>query len=68
MGQCFHLLDPLVDALSRYVFEATKLHDDDTPIPVLEPGRGKPKTGRLWVYVRDDRPAGSAESPAALFR
>ena len=68
VGQCFHLLDPLVDALGRYVLEATKLHADDTPVPVLEPGRGKTKTGRLWVYVRDDRPAGSVESPAVLFR
>ena len=68
VGQCFHLLDPLVDALGRYVLETTKLHADDTPVPVLEPGRGKIKTGRLWVYVRDDRPAGSVESPAVLFR
>jgi len=68
VGQCFHLLDPLVDALGRYVLEATKLHADDTPMPVLEPGRGKTKTGRLWVYVRDDRPAGSVESAAVLFR
>ena len=35
---------------------------------MLEPGRGRTKTGRLWVYVRDDRPSGSAEPPAAFYR
>ena len=44
------------------------MHADDTPVPVLDPGRGRTKTGRLWVYVRDDRPAGSAEAPAAWYR
>jgi transposase len=65
---CFRLLDPLVEALARYVMAADKLHADDTPIPVLEPGRGRTKTGRLWTYVRDDRPAASTEAPAVLFR
>ena len=45
-----------------------KLHADDTPVPVLDPGRGKTRTGRLWTYVRDDRPAGSTDPPAVLFR
>jgi len=44
------------------------LHADDTPVPVLDPGRGKTKTGRLWVYVRDDRPHGGAAPPAAFYR
>jgi transposase len=65
---CFRLLDPLVDALGRYVMAAEKLHADDTPLPVLDPGRGKTKTARLWTYVRDDRPAGNDEAPAVLFR
>lgn len=65
---CFHLIDPLVKALGRYVTAAGKLHADDTPVPVLDPGRGRTKTGRLWTYVRDDRPAGSVEAPAVLFR
>ena len=62
------LLDPLHEALGRYVLGAEKLHADDTPIPVLAPGTGKTKTGRLWTYVRDDRPAGSHDPPAVLFR
>ena len=52
----------------RYVLAATKPHADDTPVPVLQPGRGSTKTGRLWTYVRDDRPAGSAEAAAVWFQ
>lgn len=62
------LLDPLVAALGRYTLASAKVHADDTPVPVLDPGRGKTKTGRLWVYVRDDRPAGGTEPPAAWYR
>ena len=47
---------------------AQKLHADDTPVPVLCPGRGTTKQGRLWTYVRDDRPAASTEPPAVFFR
>jgi transposase len=43
------------------------LHVDDTPVPVLAPGTGKTKTGRLWTYVRDERPFAGARPPAALF-
>lgn len=68
VGGCHRLLDPLIEALAGYVLQSGKLHADDTPVPVLDPGRGKTKTGRLWTYVRDDRPAGSQEPPAVLFR
>jgi transposase len=61
------LLEPLVEALRRYVMAAGKLHADDTPVPVLAPGNGKTKTGRLWTYVRDDRPAGDDAAPAVWF-
>lgn len=67
VGQCSQLLHPLVDALRRYVLSATKLHADDTPMPVLAPGEGKTRTGRLWAYVRDDRPAGDQAPPAVWF-
>lgn len=62
------LLDPLVGALGGYVLAAQKVHADDTPVPVLDPGRGKTKTARLWTYVRDDRPAGSRDPPAVWYR
>ena len=61
------LFEPLVEALRRHVLGAEKLHADDTPVPVLAPGNGKTKTGRLWTYVRDDRPAGDATAPAVWF-
>jgi hypothetical protein len=61
-------VEPLVDALGRYVRAAQKVHADDTPVPVLDPGRGKTKTGRVWTYVRDDRPAGSRDPPAVWYR
>lgn len=62
------LLEPLAGAIGRYVLQAEKVHGDDTPVPVLDPGRGRTKTGRLWTYVRDDRPAGSRAPPAVWYR
>lgn len=67
VGHGAHLLQPLVDALRRHVMAATKLHADDTPVPVLAPGNGQTKTGRLWVYVRDDRNSGDVTPPAVWF-
>src|SRR5216684_63809 len=67
VGGSARLLQPLVEALRRYVSAAGKLHADDTPVPVLAPGQGKTKTGRLWTYVRDDRPAGDTAAPAVWF-
>ena len=67
VGQCSRLLAPLIAALGVYVRSADKLHADDTPVPVLTPGRGQTKTGRLWTYVRDDRPAGCENAPAVWF-
>jgi hypothetical protein len=67
VGGSSRLLEPLIEALRRYVTSASKLHADDTPVPVLAPGNGKTKTGRLWTYVRDDRPAGDRAAPAVWF-
>jgi transposase len=67
VGASSRLVEPLVEALRDYVMEAGKLHADDTPVPVLAPGNGKTKTGRLWTYVRDDRPAGNNATPAVWF-
>src|SRR5882672_593197 len=67
VGGCSRLLEPLVEALRRHVMNAEKLHSDDTPVPVLAPGNGKTKTGRLWTYVRDDRPWGDKTPPAVWF-
>jgi transposase len=67
VGGASQLLAPLVEEIRRHVLRAAKLHADDTPVPVLAPGLGKTKTGRLWTYVRDDRPAGDATPPAVWF-
>jgi transposase len=66
VGGASALLKPLVQSLKRYVFSATKLHCDDTPVDVLQPGRKTTKTGRLWGYARDDR-ASNDHSPAAVW-
>ena len=67
VGAASELLTPLVDALRKHVLSATKIHADDTPVPVLAPGNGKTKTGRLWTYVRDERSAGENAAPAVWF-
>jgi transposase len=67
VGASSQLLAPLVDEIKKHVFSASKIHADDTPVPVLAPGNGKTKTGRLWTYVRDDRPAGYSTAPAVWF-
>jgi hypothetical protein len=61
-------LQPLVDRIADHVMTSPKLHADDTPVPVLAPGTGKTATGRLWVYLRDNRRWRPSDRPAALFR
>lgn len=68
VGQCATLLRPLMDALARHVLSGNVVHADDTPVPVLAPGTGKTKTGRLWAYLRDERGHGSQTPPAVLYR
>jgi transposase len=68
VGATSAALQPLTDALAAEVMAGDTLHVDDTPVPVLAPGNGKTKTGRLWVYVRDERPFAGQRPPAALFR
>jgi transposase len=67
VGGASRVLAPLVEATRRYVLDTAKLHGDDIPVPVLAPGNGRTKTGRLWTYVRDDRPAGDTAAPAVWF-
>jgi transposase len=67
VGGCSALLAPLTQAIQDYVLQAKKLHTDDTPVPVLQPGKKTTKTARLWTYVRDDRASGSTEAPAVWY-
>jgi len=67
VGRSAALMAPLVEALRAHVFAGSRLHGDDTPVPVLDPGRGKTKQGRLWAYVRDGRPYGDKAPPAVCY-
>jgi transposase len=61
------LLATLVEEIRKHVLAASKIHSEDTPVPMLAPGNGKTKTGRLWTFVRDDRPAGMKTAQAVWF-
>jgi transposase len=65
VGACAAALAPLHKLIAAHVLAAARLHGDDTTVPVL--AKLKTDTGRIWTYVRDDRPFGSADPPAALF-
>jgi transposase len=65
VGASAATLQPIVEAIRAHVFAAERIHADDTTVPVL--AKGKTRTGRLWTYVRDDRPFGGPDPPAAAF-
>jgi len=65
VGVCTSLLQPLAALIEAHVLAAERLHGDDTTVPIL--ARGKTVTGRIWTYVRDDRPFGGKGPPAALY-
>jgi transposase len=65
VGAAAATLMPLVEAIRAHVFAAERIHADDTTVPVL--ATGKTRTGRLWTYVRDDRPFAGPDPPAAVF-
>ncbi|EMB3143188.1 IS66 family transposase [Salmonella enterica] len=64
---CCRLLSAVVDELYQYVMSGRKVHVDDTPVKVQAPGTKKTKKGHIWVYVRDDRNAGSSDPPAVWY-
>ncbi len=68
LGHVAWLLAPLVELIAAHVMAGRVIHCDDTPVPVLAPGAGKTKTGRLWVYLRDERPHAGTAPPAVLYR
>jgi transposase len=65
VGACTATLAPLVELIRRHVFAAERIHGDDTTVPVL--AKGRTITGRLWTYVRDDRPFAGPDPPASVF-
>ena len=68
LGHVAWLLRPLVELIAEHVMAGRVIHADDTPVPVLAPGAGKTKTGRQWVYLRDERPHAGTAPPAVLYR
>ncbi len=65
VGAAAAALTPIHELIRCHVFGAERIHGDDTTVPVL--AKGKTRTGRLWTYVRDDRPFGGKDPPAAAF-
>jgi transposase len=65
VGAAAATLMPLIIVIRAHVFAAERIHADETTVPVL--AKGKTHTGRLWTYVRDDRPFGGLDPPAAAF-
>jgi len=68
VGKSTTLLEPLAEAVARHVLKGQALFADDTPVKLLAPGSGKPKTARLWAYVRDERPWSGEGYPAAWYQ
>jgi transposase len=67
VGRACWWLEPLWHLLRRHVMSSTRIFADDTLLPVLDPGRGRTKTGRLWGYAVDDRPWGGSTPPAVVY-
>src|SRR3954451_14468086 len=67
VGRACWWLEPLWRLLRRHVMSSTKIFADDTTLPVLDPGRGRTRTGRLWGYAIDDRPWGGSTPPAVVY-
>jgi transposase len=67
VGRACWWLRPLAELLLSTILSSSKIFADDTPVPVLDPGRGRTKTGRLWSYARDDRPWQGPLPPAVAY-
>jgi transposase len=68
LGHVAWLLKPLIELIAAHVMAGRVIFADDTPVDVLAPGAGKTKTGRLWVYLRDERSHAGSAPPAVLYR
>ena len=68
LGKSTALLEPLADAIGKYVRQGQALFADDTPVKMLAPGNKRTKTARVWAYVRDERPWSGQLPPAAWYQ
>jgi transposase len=67
VGRAAFLLRPIQERLFDRLKASPKLFADETTAPVLDPGRGRTKTGQLFAYVRDDRPWGGSDPPGVVY-
>jgi hypothetical protein len=67
VGRAAFHLRPVHERLLVNIRASTKIFADETTAPVLDPGRGRTKTGQLWAYARDDRPWGGTDPPAVAY-
>jgi transposase len=67
VGKAAELVQPMAAFLGRHALAGPRVHADDTPMPMLSPGRGRTQTARFWAYLRDDRPFGGHDPPAVFY-
>jgi transposase len=67
VGKAAALVEPMAAFIGRHALSGARVHADDTPMPMLAPGRGRTQTARTWAYLRDDRPFGGRDPPAVLY-
>jgi transposase len=67
VGKSAALAEPMAAFIGRHVLAGRRVHADDTPMPMLSPGRGRTLSARFWAYLRDDRPFGGTDPPAVFY-
>lgn len=67
VGRSAMLTEPMAELIGRHALAGARLHVDDTPMPMLAPGRGRTQIARAWAYLRDDRPFGGTDPPAVFY-
>lgn len=67
VGKSAALAEPMAAFIGRHALAGARVHADDTPMPMLAPGRGKTQTARFWAYLRDDRPFAGPDPPAVFY-
>lgn len=67
VGRAAELVEPMAAFIGRHALAGPRVHADDTPMPMLAPGRGRTQTARFWAYLRDDRPFGGRDPPAVFY-
>jgi len=67
VGRSAALVEPMAAFIGRQALSGPRVHADDTPMPMLSPGRGKTQVARFWAYLRDDRPFGGRDPPAVFY-